>query len=654
MAEESRTTELSSGSASFYGWKYSHYFAVVEESEKTLRARCTLCPATKKPLSTAHNTTSNLKKHLESVHKTITLEAKDHGDESRKRKRESDDVGEPSQQKKQRLLLNRSLPSPTTVRRLISEYVVEDVLPLSTVESPAFRKLISGISSAQVPDRKSFTQHLDKAYDEMERKVKESLENIDSASTTADVWTAHNRSYFGMTVHWIDPVSLNRCKAAICCTRIVGRHTYDVLAAKIEHVHRAYGLNGKVTATVTDNGSNFVKAFSNFSSPVVDSSSVSSLPSSDIQDDENDLNEEETAFESISDTLTIDLEQEDRDLTQLEYELPAHERCASHTLNLVASSDVDKCLSSSSITRSVYRSSFAKCCALWNKASRSSQAADKVEEVLKRKLTVTRWNSYFNTVERITENSVMDLNELCTRLDLRCFSEKEISFLKEYHKVLKPLARGLDILQGEDNCFYGTLLPTLETILKKVRAMKSEISSTALVLAICIENSIQQRFSRVFESRDAILSAISHPKFKLKWVEGQVKKDRYKQIFIDEMRKYEDEMSIVEDRTPEPDVASQKKDFYEFESDTEESSIDSVELEVAEYFSVAKKIECLHKFPTVKRIFLKYNTTIPSSAPVERLFSLGSLVLIPRRSGLTPSRFERLLLLRYNKSYVDF
>jgi len=73
-------------------------------------------------------------------------------------------------------------------------------------------------------------------------------------------------------------------------------------------------------------------------------------------------------------------------------------------------------------------------------------------------------------------------------------------------------------------------------------------------------------------------------------VEGLAKKDQYKQIFIDEMRKYEDEMSIVEDRTPEPDVASQKKDFYEFESDTEESSRDSVEVEVAEYLSVAKKI----------------------------------------------------------------
>ena len=42
------------------------------------------------------------------------------------------------------------------------------------MESPSFRKLIGGISSAQVvPDRKSFTQHLDKAYDEMEKEVKE-------------------------------------------------------------------------------------------------------------------------------------------------------------------------------------------------------------------------------------------------------------------------------------------------------------------------------------------------------------------------------------------------------------------------------------------------------------------------------------------------
>ena len=48
------------------------------------------------------------------------------------------------------------------------------------------------------------------------------------------------------------------------------------------------------------------------------------------------------------------------------------------------------------------------------------------------------------------------------------------------------------------------------------------------------------------------------------------------------------------------------------------------------YLSDAKKLECLRKYPTVKKVSLNYNTTTPSSAPVEWLFCLGVLVLIPK------------------------
>ena len=127
---------------------------------------------------------------------------------------------------------------------------------------------------------------------------------------------------------------------------------------QIEHVHSVYDLNRKVTAAIIDNGSNFIKIFTAFSSSVTDCSSATSLPSPDIQDDDNDLDEKETTFESVSDTLTLDKEQEqDRDLTQLEYELPAHEGCTTHSLNSVVSFDVDKYLSFLSLSRSVYRSS---------------------------------------------------------------------------------------------------------------------------------------------------------------------------------------------------------------------------------------------------------------------------------------------------------
>ena len=99
-------------------------------------------------------------------------------------------------------------------------------------------------------------------------------------------------------------------------------------------------------------------------------------------------------------------------------------------------------------------------------------------------------------------------------MELRCFSERELNFFKEYCLVLKPLARSLDILQGEDNCFYGTLLPTSETVIKKLVAVKPNLSSMTIGLLGVIENAIRHRFQIVFQNDSAIMASITFPKFK--------------------------------------------------------------------------------------------------------------------------------------------
>ncbi|TGZ54359.1 Uncharacterized protein DBV15_12464, partial [Temnothorax longispinosus] len=68
-----------------------------------------------------------------------------------------------------------------------------------------------------------------------------------------------------MTVHWIGKQTMERKSYAIACRRFSGTHSYDRVARLIEDIHTSFGINkNKIIATVTDNGSNFVKAFREF------------------------------------------------------------------------------------------------------------------------------------------------------------------------------------------------------------------------------------------------------------------------------------------------------------------------------------------------------------------------------------------------------
>jgi len=121
--------------------------------------------------------------------------------------------------------------------------------------------------------------------------------------------------------------------------------------------------------------------------------------------------------------------------------------------------------------------------------------------------------------------------------------------------VLEPLSKGLDILQGEDRCYYGNLLPTLHTIIKKTKAEIPNLSVAGLAYAI--ESSIKRRFENVFDSKEAIIAA---PKFKTKWVDSQESKDGYKQMMIDELHAL-DSVTVTGDELSTSQNDEKKRDF---------------------------------------------------------------------------------------------
>ncbi|XP_071749351.1 uncharacterized protein [Lepeophtheirus salmonis] len=261
---------------------------------------------------------------------------------------------------------------PGEVTILVVEYFVENALPLSTVESPAFQKLVSKIPvwpSDKLKTNLSCTtrKHLDIAYEAMKKELKKKIDAQEYVYVTADIKTINNKSFMGVTIHWIDADTLKRQNIGIAYKRFRGRHTYNALATDLEDIFFRYGLNSKVTPCVTDNGSNFVKAFKEFQQAQPESH------------EEQEEEASEVTFTDLHNVLTTATDDDD-----------CHSICALPPHH----------------SSPVYRSTTGKYPALWTKGSRSTVALEYLEEFNEKKEivpSVTRWNSFYDAYAHIIE-----------------------------------------------------------------------------------------------------------------------------------------------------------------------------------------------------------------------------------------------------------
>ncbi|KAK0059783.1 AC transposase [Biomphalaria pfeifferi] len=120
-------------------------------------------------------------------------------------------------------------------------FVIGDMQAFSVVESPEFIKWVTGLQPGKtVMTRKTLTGNIEDEYKTMHDDLQQKLSLVTVVCTTADIWTAHNRSFFGVTVHWIEISTLERKSAALACSRLRGRHTFDLIAATLEELHSSY------------------------------------------------------------------------------------------------------------------------------------------------------------------------------------------------------------------------------------------------------------------------------------------------------------------------------------------------------------------------------------------------------------------------------
>ena len=151
---------------------------------------------------------------------------------------------------------------------------------------------------------------------------------------------------------------------------------------------------------------------------------------------------------------------------------------------------------------------------------------------------------------------------------------------------------------------------------------------------------------------DLLIVSVTLPQFRLRWLDDSKRKSQAHSCCMNSCmlsNSWTQNLSLMIS-TSHP-VRLSDDDFFSLAIETYENTDATAEVDM--YLTdTSRDIECLVKFPGILKLFKKYNTPLPSSAPVERLFSLGGQILIPRRNRMTDAHFERQSLLRANKLFV--
>lgn len=464
---------------------------------------------------------------------------------------------------------------------------------------------------------------------------------------------------------------------------------YAYVASTIYRIHKAYGLDSnKITNTITDGGSNMCKAFRVFGQNNV---VVSEIPSDNEEssDDEDPLVIEDDIDAEIIRISNILIEEQEDGVTEIPeyvehvsmdlsfYEnvdlslnqssesdneicLPPQMRCFSHLLALTAK-DFEKALNETTAATS-FNHAIKKLKRFWSYTRRSSRAKAICKNICGVVFQIpgeTRWNSLFDSISKVVklnEKFTEVFDAIATQLKPTNWVKIkpiEIAILKDYVNCMHPLAILLDILQGDQKVSVGFVLPGLYS-LKMAIADAKVLSKFGDLVKDTLTLVFNRRFENIMkiseENKNFIFAAISHPKFKMSWVPLN------DTDFVREMFLVEYSIIFTENLHPaetnEAAIDSNHDFFRACLGNT--TSTRNASLELMAYLNGPSDLASLHQYPAMLQMHIKYNTSLPASGSIERIFSQALMVNTPRRNRIHAKTFERLLFVKKNIELLNY
>jgi hypothetical protein len=244
------------------------------------------------------------------------------------------------------------------------------------------------------------------------------------------------------------------------------------------------------------------------------------------------------------------------------------------------------------------------------------------------------------------------------------FTDDDILFLREYENVMSSVAVALDRIQGEKLAYLGCLLPIVSHTYKKLVELKSGELCYCRPLIEALISGFDKRLMTLSDNLEYQLAAAFHPRFRLFWLNPcdpesaqtmQRVRTHMETVLVEALNESDTKFSggpRIEEEDDDPFMAEMFRQS-ERSMNSERSARNKAQELLAAWLGGVTKVDYSNETflnePALVSLFIKYNTAIPSSAAVERLFSVGKDILRAKRSSLSDANFNTLMFLTGNK-----
>jgi hypothetical protein len=506
--------------------------------------------------------------------------------------------------------------------------------------------------------RTTLTQHIDMLYRQMTAVLADEVcENSVSITTDAATFT-NGASYLAVTAHYITSAFVMR-DVTLLVARMTESHTGEYVSELLDSVIERFALENRVFAAVTDNGANFTKSvrinahIAERMRCVIHTLQLSLSDAADTYDDFRHLCSDVQALVCrIRNSHLLSSE-----LLDLQVEEAA--------ISMLAPADALSSAPSSSPSSS----------------SSSSSSSAHSRPLRLKKDAPTRFNSFCVVFERLLALR-QAVTQLCanhpTELGELKLTLEQWQLTTDLLQVLQPVRAVCEVLEASTAPTYSLLIPLLAQLLVTLPQLAIKFGSTTVAgqVASFVANNVYSRVKDALESEQAQISMMLDPRVRTKQL-PQYDKAGAAESLRSAYRRFANVLQDLrgagrglprpalisasaaaaaqdsKDEVEELPAAKRTKCLFALqeESVAPASELDFYLREPGIALEACPLIWWKEKagvYPTLYEMARVYLAIPASSAPSERVFSVGKITLDHKRRSLDPDRVARLVFLKKN------